>query len=217
VIRQLRGRVVAARLRRDARATYFAQHRPAVRAARALCRERDAAARAELLDALAGCERRMADVHPAAFGPDPIEWEGGRDLAESLEFSADLAGLLADTERAAAAGPGAAQLRLYASGHLLTLATCWGLEPPQVDALDLAADEVMWQLVTVTDPQRRAWLVLDLYDLVVDTVGGQAAETLAGLAGCYLEAAGHSRRAAADLVRTRTPASTARPAAGGAS
>lgn len=210
MIGHLRGQAAAARRRREARAAYFAQHRPASKAARALCRGRDAAARAELLDALAGCERRMAEMHEAAFGPDPIEWEGGRDLAESLEYSADLVGLLADTERAAAAGPDAVGLRLAASGQLLTLATCWGLAPDQVDALDSAADEVMWQLVTITDPQRRARLVLDLYDLVVDTVGGQAAETLAGLAGCYLEAAGHSRRAAADLVRTRAPASAAR-------
>ena len=55
--------------------------------------------------------------------------------------------------------------------------------------------------------------MLDLYDLVVDAVGGQAAEVLAGLAGCYLAAAGHSRRQAADLVRSRPR----RPAHGGAS
>ena len=115
--------------------------------------------RATLLIDAYETEQVMADMHREVFGPDPIEWEGGRDLADSIASSALLLKLLADVE-------------LVAGGGLTRRFTTdtW-LEPYAGRILDMMA----------ANPSvlgRAAWLE-DLYEAVVPFVGGQAAEVLA--------------------------------------
>ena len=60
--------------------------------------------RARLLRELAGHMIGMARQHFAAFGPDPLEDEDGRDMADSLAHSAALYGTLGHVEYAVAVG-----------------------------------------------------------------------------------------------------------------
>lgn len=120
----------------------------------------DPTARPELLYRIAAVEQRLADIHLEVFGPDPIEWEGGRDLAESIGFSALLLRLLGDVEQA-----------VDGDGRRW-LTSSW-LEPYAGPVLD--------RMATTQDVGARSVLLLDLYEAVVPHVGGQAAETLACL------------------------------------
>jgi hypothetical protein len=120
----------------------------------------DPAIRAELLDGMATIEQQLSDVHREAFGPDPIEWEGGRDLSESIASSALLMRLLADVEHA------------VADGGQRRRTDTW-LEPYAGSVLD--------RMAATPDIATRSVLLLDLYEAVEPHVGGQAAEVLAGL------------------------------------
>lgn len=100
----------------------------------------------------------------------------GFTLTASLDLSARLLGRVGDTEAA----------------------LWWGDGPPASYGLALplgdSAVAALALLETERDPMARADLVLGLYEAVVDTVGGQAAEALAALAACYFESAGMSRK-----------------------
>lgn len=120
----------------------------------------DATARTVLLTEMANIEQRLADVYFEAFGPAPIEWENGRDLATSLNFSAQLYGLLADVERAVAEG---------------------GVRRDTGSWLEPHAGPVLDRMSATVDVAARSVLLLDLYEAVVPHVGGQAAEMLACL------------------------------------
>ena len=122
----------------------------------------DPTARARCLRIMAAVEDYKAALHPVVFGPDPMDDEGGRDLAASLALSAVLLRLLAATEDALAEGrkyrPSRGPLRVRGMNALL---------------VDLSA---------TNDRETRAGLLFDLVDAVVGVVGGQAAEALAVLA-----------------------------------
>jgi hypothetical protein len=118
----------------------------------------DPAARADLLAEAGDTEQQMADMRLEVFGPDPIEWENGRDLSESLAHSTLLLRLLADVERATDT---TLRRRLTAS---------W-LEPYAGPVLD--------RMACTTQIEHRAQMLRELYESVEPHVGGQAAETLA--------------------------------------
>src|SRR5260370_41044704 len=63
-----------------------------------LARNHAQGVRAALLDQLAATYDRMAELHTAAFGPDPIASENGRDAATALASSGWLVRLVAITE-----------------------------------------------------------------------------------------------------------------------
>ncbi|GAA4522460.1 hypothetical protein GCM10023191_101710 [Actinoallomurus oryzae] len=104
--------------RRKAQRRYFATDGPAHAISRRLHTSADPATRAGLLDALADIDAELARQHPAAWGPDPIEHENGRDMAESLASSASLLRHLADTERAVAAASWTPARDLKAGGRI---------------------------------------------------------------------------------------------------
>lgn len=126
----------------------------------------DPTQRGHILTRLADLHQQMARLHPAAYGPDPIKAEGGRDMAESLHLSELLLRLLADVEHVASGRPGE---RRVLTADLLAM-----LEEPDLgDAVHAELD----RLAGSTELNDR--LDLDrLYDLVQPTVGGQAAEIL---------------------------------------
>lgn len=117
--------------------------------------------RSLLLGEAAALEGDMAGMHLKVFGPAPNEDEAGRDLAESMRYSALLLDLLADVELAVATDgrrrDGSSWLEPFAGRWLTRMAS------------------------TVPGRQRMA-LLRDLYDAVEPHVGGQAAELLAGIA-----------------------------------
>lgn len=139
---------------------YFAVEKPASKLQRRLSRTWLPAERADACQQLADIERRLADMHPIAFGPDPIPDEGGRDLAEAHLSSARLLRLVAEAELARAS----ARPRRWTGPA--------ELETAGAPALNRIADP--------GDSDRRGALD-ELYDAVVDEVGGQAAETIACL------------------------------------
>ncbi|MCO6011476.1 hypothetical protein NE236_41655 [Actinoallomurus purpureus] len=119
--------------------------------------------RAELLDRFADAEQAMARLHPAAFGPDPLEDEGGRDLATSIASSAALLLMLAASERAAIDPEEGSRYAFWCLTEWIT--TC--------DELDLWA-----KLAATRDRHDRADLIDRIYVLARERVGGQAAEVL---------------------------------------
>lgn len=116
--------------RRQARRHYFELSNQADTIMQGLRRTADPAERAVLLERLADREAQMAAVHTAAFGPDPIAEEGGRDLAESTSMSADLLRMLAETERAVASADWTAAGDLRVGSRVWTgdrwAEVCWG-------------------------------------------------------------------------------------------
>jgi hypothetical protein len=120
----------------------------------------DPVERARLLDAVAEVDQQVADIHMEVFGPDPIESEGGWDLAESHAHSARLLRVLADVERAT-------------DSTLRRKLTASWLEP--------CASPVLGRMACRVEIDSRAQLLGAFYEAVVDHVGGQAAETLACL------------------------------------
>jgi len=146
------------RVRCRARADYRAAERAAGRVQARLAQAYLPGERADLLTALADHEYLMAYTHRAAFGPDPMAHEDGRDLAESLKFSAELAGLLAEVERCVADGR--------------PFGRC-GTFP-----LIAAAGPVMAIMAITADLAGRTALLAELYDAVEPVIGGQAAELL---------------------------------------
>lgn len=151
-----------------ARRTYYRRYRQAAKAHAALYRTADPAARAELLDRYAYAKLTMGEVHHTAYGPYPIEDEGGRDMAESLTSSAALLALLALTERGVAiqGDDPTAHLSLTIKVGSPTAEECalWG------------------RLVLTADRAARADLIDQIYPLAAERVGAQAAEGLGSLA-----------------------------------
>jgi hypothetical protein len=120
--------------------------------------------RSELLEKLADDTLVMSELHTPAFGPDPIEWENGRDLADSWHNSSTLYWLLSLVENCVA-DPAAPPPR-------------WGTNST-IPGLAAAAGPILDRMIA--EPHNRIALLDDLYDAVHDIVGGQAAETIACL------------------------------------
>lgn len=148
--------------RRRARREYFAAQSLAADYSRDLYTTTDPAARAELLDRFADMEAAMGRVHRAAFGPAPIDDEGGRDVAEALGHSADLLRAVGSTERAI-------------SGDLTEL---WTI--PEPVWRDGTAEEMeLWaELARTREHIERARLIERIWPYATERVGGQAAESL---------------------------------------
>jgi hypothetical protein len=126
----------------------------------------DPADRAYLLNQLADYEQQLADLHPAAFGPDPNPDEGGRDVAESLASSATLLRALAATE----------------DGNVGRLNQLLG-------TVDLV-ESILWRrLASTRNHGERADLIGQVAEHAAMRVGGQAAESLLCLAGTERELA----------------------------
>jgi len=124
----------------------------------ALAGAADPGERARLLTELADAQDEQARVHHDAFGPDPLDDEGGRDLAESLAYSALLYRLLADVE-AAVAEP--VRGRRVADSVL---------EPHAGTALE--------HMAATPDLRERTELLEDVALAVAEVAGAQAVETL---------------------------------------
>jgi hypothetical protein len=157
-------------------AAYFDLDKQAGKTQRRFARPGDPADRAELLGDLAVLEQEMADTHRATFGPDPIEWEDGRDLAESLDNSAKLIWIVEGA------------LRESAGAVLILFREQVRRMPPEQQAAVRA-------LIAAPGYAERAD-ILDgsMYEAFVDEVGGQAAEVLVSLAWCERKAAEPGRR-----------------------
>lgn len=153
-------RILTALGRIAARQVYFDAQKRAYRLQGELTRPHSGVARAVLIGQLADVQRQMADVYPAAFGPDPIPDEGGRDMAESERLAGVLLALVADAEYAAVSG---------------------GQRMITYSELERHAGPVLDRIAATGDPEERGRMLDDLYDAVVDVVGGQAAETIACL------------------------------------
>lgn len=151
--------------RRTARAAYWAADAEIRRPLDGLAVASEAAERARLLERCAQLEQQMADTYTAAYGPDPIEWEDGRDLAESMRHSAQLYRLLAAVEE-----------------HV-----GWGVELPRAEVVYQAPTlgAIAWPVLEriAAEPVLAARTVLleELYEAVEPVVGGQAAEAIACL------------------------------------
>jgi hypothetical protein len=145
--------------RRRAERLYFQIDGDAAAINRELYTTADPADRTYLLDQLADYEQQLADLHPTAFGADPNEDEGGRDLAESLGSSATLLRALAATEDG----------NVGRLNHLLG----------KVDLVE----SILWRrLASTRNHGERADLIAQVAEHAARRVGGQAAESLACLA-----------------------------------
>jgi len=122
----------------------------------------DATERACLLREAAGTQGAMARAHMRAFGPDPLEHESGRDLAESTRLSSRLLYMLADVEASVAYAGGPNVLGSHAEDAVLS-AEAW---------------EIVHRMASTPDVDERDALLWELGDAVEPTVGGQAAETV---------------------------------------
>ncbi|MEU3455665.1 hypothetical protein ABZ671_18990 [Micromonospora sp. NPDC006766] len=153
-------RIARSTTSKAARKAYFDLDRHAYRIRVELTRPMSGITRAGFIGQLASLEAQQARLHLDAFGPDPIPGEDGRDMAESLRLSALLLDLIADTEYAVAvSGP--------------RVLTTTELEPH--------AGPILNRMLNIPNPVKRGQLLDELYDAVVDVVGGQAAETIACL------------------------------------
>jgi hypothetical protein len=135
----------------------------------------DGEERGRVLLTMAGELASRAEVYACAFGPHPIEWENGRDMAESSASTAELMWWLAAAEielaeRSAGTGYFSLDGIAVANGHPAPLP---------------AARPVLEQLCQVRDLAERALLVEALYEAVAPAVGGQAAEVLVRAAEAY--------------------------------
>jgi hypothetical protein len=133
--------------------------------------------RAAQLDQLAAAYDRMAELHPDAFGPDPIDAENGRDAAAALASSGWLVRLVAITEHALA---GESLFPLDAAAAIASVTTA-----EQFHILGTLSGE--------PDRVARAGLIEALGALLVDQVGERAAGVLTSLAEAEQTAAGRRR------------------------
>ena len=134
-------------------------------------------ARAALLDQLAAAYDRMADLHTAAFGPDPIDTENGRDAATALATSGWLVRLVGITEHAVA---GESLFPLDAATAIAGATTAEQFH-------------ILGRLCAEPDRAARAGLIEALRALSVDQVGERAAIVLTSLAEAEQTAAGRRR------------------------
>lgn len=162
----------------EAQSRYFRWDKQAGLILRNLSYPMPLADRAGLISELADLEQDMADLHLAAFGPDPIEWEDGRDLSESHANSARLCRIVSDAYYEAAFGEmdddGLAESR------------------DGMDAEQLAAIAALTN--ASTGPGRASALDGWLYAVFVNEAGGQAGEVLISLAMAERKAAEPGRR-----------------------
>lgn len=130
------------------------------RAAARLRKAVNPAMRARLLDELAGYDEFQAGLHAETYGPDPIPQEDGRDMSESLAYSAAIFRAVAAAERAQATG----QPR-----------------SPAAEPVETAARHTLNRIASTPGNAiaRRARLFDELYDALEPVVGGQAAEVVA--------------------------------------
>lgn len=149
--------------RRRARRAYFQAQKFAAKCSTDLYTTIDPVARALLLEQFADAEQAMAHVHRDAFGPDPIEDEGGRDLADATASSAVLMRMLAATERAAL-DPSEGSRYVF-----------WCL----ADYAESAELDLWAELARTRDRSARARLIEQIWPHAARRVGSQAAESLA--------------------------------------
>lgn len=155
--------------RRNARRRYFATAEPGYNLSSRLHATADPAERAELIEALADIDEALGGQHTAVWGPDPIEHEGGRDLAVSLASSAGLLRHLAYTERAIAEGK--------------TDDRIWDDVYSRFSVSTSVNELMLWaELAVMADRQTRAELIDQIWEYAAERVGGQAAESLACMA-----------------------------------
>lgn len=148
---------------------YFAADEAGWVLAERLRLDADAAARAVALEALACVEQTKAVLHTAAFGPDRLDQEGGRDMAVSLAWSARVLRVLAEVQRARAE---------RRARHSVDQE----VEQPAADVLDALTDPGLSH-----DEQAR--LLSGLYDRLEPLIGVQAAETISGVLDSHLDLA----------------------------
>jgi hypothetical protein len=160
-----------------ARRDHSRAERHATRLLALLARNHAPDVRAALLDQLAAAYDRMADLHTAAFGPDPIDTENGRDAATALASSGWLVRLVAITEHAVA---GESLFPLDAAAAIAGATTA-----EQFHLLGTLSGE--------PDRAARAGLIEALRALLVDQVGERAATALTSLAEAEQAAAGRRR------------------------
>ena len=98
----LRNWLTNRRRRNTARAAYFAAESRLIDIHAALAVADQAVDRAAFLGRAHKWTSTQANIHRAAFGPDPLDDEDGRDGAERLAFTALLYRLLAAVETAVA-------------------------------------------------------------------------------------------------------------------
>lgn len=118
--------------------------------------------RADLLKALAYVELAKAALHQPTFGPDPIEHENGRDLAEATWWSGQLLLKLAEAEEAHA-------------NHQPRPKPRWSW---QQGPLEKSAAHWLDKIASRTDDTHIRLYINNLYLTVRPLVGGQAAEVV---------------------------------------
>jgi hypothetical protein len=162
--------------RGKAQRCYFATAEPGYELTDRLHITADPAERAELIEALAAIDEALAGQHTAVWGLDPIEHEGGRDLAVSLASSAELLRHLAATERAIADEQTSGQI--------------WDDVYSRFDLSTTVNELMLWtELSATTDRPTRAVLIDQIWEYAAERVGGQAAEALACMATAERELA----------------------------
>jgi hypothetical protein len=155
--------------RRKAQRRYLATTEPGYEISGRLHITADPAERAALIEALATIDEALAGQHTAVWGPDPIEHEGGRDMAVSLASSAELLRHLAATERAIADEQTNGQI--------------WDDVYSRFDLSTTVNELMLWtELSTTSDRATRAVLIDQIWEYAAERVGGQAAEALACMA-----------------------------------
>ncbi|MEU7802714.1 hypothetical protein AB0B10_25980 [Micromonospora arborensis] len=155
ILTAVRERIVRPAARTDARDRYFEAAKLAGRIQVKLSRPMLSGDRPAWLGRLAQHLQTMSEVHREAFGPQPIPEEGGRDLADSHALSALLVQLIADAEYAAT----------WRTPRRVT-----------ITELEQHAGSVLDRMAATRSPAQRGQLLDELYEAVVDVVGGQAAE-----------------------------------------
>jgi hypothetical protein len=159
----------------DAKERYWLADEAAGRIMKHLSRPCDPLVRTVLLDDLAMYEQQMAAVHMDAFGPDPLEHEGGRDLSDSIRESARLTRIVCDA------------LSLADDPDYPLTEPREGLTPEQWAAINyLEHAEGYAERADVLDGP--------MYEAFAEEMGGQAAETLVSLAYCERKAGEPGRR-----------------------
>jgi hypothetical protein len=161
--------------RGKAQRRYFATAEPGYGITSRLHVTADPAERAELIEALADIDEALASQHTAVWGPDPIEHEGGRDMAVSLASSAELLGHLAFTERSIAAE--------CPAEYMETGGRLWEEVYARFDLYTSVNELMLWvELAATTDRATRAGLIDQIWEYAAERVGGRAAEGLACMA-----------------------------------
>jgi hypothetical protein len=171
------------------RRRYFTAAGEARTAFESLTASPDAYGRMLVLFDLADQERAMAET-AYAFADAKVRDEDGFTLAASHDLAARLLVMLACTEGAVCVDEGA-HLAVPSPHNQHSLA---GLPLPP------AASTLLAGLATTPQPMKRARLTLALRNALVDLVGTQAGEALAGAACAYFQLAGLSHQDAAHLV-----------------